>query len=211
MVDCQLSTNGIVNPRLLQLFSVLPREIFLPEEARTRAYADEDLVLPDGTVMMEPLVHARLLNALQPQADDVALLIGDRTGYAAAMLCGFVTTVIVQEPRAGALDRARQVWNDIGANNIAVVAGPDIQGCPAHAPYSLIVLHGAVTYVPEHMLDQLAPGGRLVTVLRRPEDHIGRITLISRDGENNFSAATLQDAATPYIPGYAPPALFRFG
>jgi protein-L-isoaspartate(D-aspartate) O-methyltransferase len=115
------------------------------------------------------------------------------------------------ETRPGLLDPARTVWNEIGANNIAVVKGAEAQGCPEHAPYSLIVLHGAVPFVPDYMLDQLAPGGRLVTVVRRPEDHVGRITLISRDGDNNFSAATLQDAATPYIPSFLPPALFKFG
>jgi protein-L-isoaspartate(D-aspartate) O-methyltransferase len=210
MVDCQLNPNGIIHPRLLQLFSVLPREIFLPEEQRTRAYADEDLILPDGTVMMEPLVHARMVQSLQPQPDDIVLMIGDMTGYASALLCGMVTTVVTLEPQPGMFDRARQVWSDIGANNIAVVAGQNYRGSPEHAPFSLIILHGAVTHVPEHMLEQLTPGGRLVTVLRAPEDHIGRITLISRDGENNFSVATLQDAATPYLTGLGPQPYFKF-
>jgi protein-L-isoaspartate(D-aspartate) O-methyltransferase len=210
MVDGQLATNGITHPRTLQLFSVLPREIFLPDEYRTRAYTDEDLVLPGGAVMMEPVIHARMLQALAPRPDDVALLVGDTTGYAAALLCGFVLTVVVQESPVGTLDRARQVWNEIGANNIAVVPGQPVRGCPDHAPYSLIVLHGAVTHVPEIILDQLAPGGRLVTAIRAPDNHMGRITLFSRDGENNFSVATLQDASTPYISGFVPPPLFKF-
>lgn len=211
MVDCQLNTNGIINPRLLQLFSVLPREIFLPDAARTRAYVDDDLVLPGGINMLSPLVHARMLQALAPQPDEVALIVGDTTGYASAILCGFVSTVLALESRAGLLDRARQVWSEIGANNIAVVPGHETAGCPEHAPYSLIVLHGAVTHVPDHMLDQLAPHGRMVAVVRAPGERLGRITLLSRDGDNNFSAVTLQDAVAPYIAGFVPPVLFRFG
>lgn len=210
MVDCQLEPNGITNARLLQLYSVLPREIFVPEDQRARVYADEDLILRDGSVMMDPVVEARMLQALQPVGDDIALMIGDTTGYVSALLCGLVTTVVSLEDRPGRLDRARQVWSEIGANNIAVVQGQNYRGSPEHAPFSLIVLHGAVTHVPEHMLEQLTEGGRLVTVLRGPSDHMGRITMISRDGENNFSAVTLQDAATPYLNGFAPQPYFKF-
>lgn len=211
MVECQLATNGINDPQVVRLFGALPREVFLPEQYRDRAYTDEDLVLPDGRVMVEPLVHARMLQALNPQPDDIALIIGDCTGYASAMLCPFVTTVLTLEPKVGMLDRARQTWLEIGACNIALTKGNEYDGCPDHAPYSLIVLHGAVTHVPDHLLDQLGPGGRLVAVVRRPEDNIGRITLISRDGDNNFSAVTMHDAATPYINGFKPQPVFRFG
>lgn len=211
MVDCQLNTNGIVNPRILQLFSVLPREIFLPAEARTRAYADGDLALPGGGMVLNALVHARLLQAAEPQPDDVALIVGDTTGYASAILCGLVSTVLTLEARPGVLDQARQVWSDIGANNIAIVPGHEAAGCPEHAPYSLIILHGAVTHVPDGMLDQLSAGGRLVAVIRPPGERVGRLTMLSRDGDNNFSAVTLQDASAPYIAGFQPPVLFKFG
>ena len=211
MVDCQLNTNGIINPRILQLFSVLPREIFLPEGDRTRAYVDDDLILPNGMTLLDPLVHARMLQALAPRPDEIALIIGDSTGYASAILCGFVSTVLTMEDRPGILDHARQVWSEIGANNIAVLNGQNHIGSPEHAPYSLIILHGAVTHVPDHLLDQLAPGGRMVAVIRPPGAPMGRITLLSRDGDNNFSAATLQDAASPYISGFVPPVLFKFG
>jgi protein-L-isoaspartate(D-aspartate) O-methyltransferase len=211
MVDCQLNTNGIIHPRILQLFSALPREIFLPEGQGSRAYVDDDLVLPDGKVLLEPLVHARMLQALAPRPDEVALIIGDTTGYASAILCGLVSTVLAVEERPGIFDRARRVWSDIGANNIAVVPGQNAMGCPEHAPYALIVLHGAVTHVPDHLLDQLAPGGRMVAVIRPPGAPVGRITLLSRDGDNNFSVATLQDATSPYIAGFVPPVLFKFG
>lgn len=211
MVEGQLATNGITNARLLQLFKALPREMFVPDSCQAQAYADEDFVLPNGAILVEPLVHARMVQALKPQPEEVALLIGDTTGYAAAVLCGFVSTVVALEGRPGTLDRAQKVWAEIGANNIAVIPGQDGRGSPEHAPFSLIVLHGAVTHVPEHMLDQLAPGGRLITVLRAPEAHCGRLTLISRDGENNFSVATLNDATTPYIDAFRPPQLFRFG
>lgn len=211
MVDGQLATNGIINPRLLQLFTVLPREIFLPDEARTRAYVDGDLVLPGGMMMLSPMVHARLLQAVDPQPDDVALIVGDTTGYAAAILCGLVTTVLVLESQPGILDHARRVWSEIGANNIAVVPGHDAAGCPEHAPYSMIIMHGAVTHVPENLPDQLSPGGRMATVVRAPGETVGRLTLLSRDGRDNFSVATLQDASAPYIAGFTPPVLFKFG
>jgi protein-L-isoaspartate(D-aspartate) O-methyltransferase len=211
MVDGQLSTNGILNQSIIQLFSVLPREIFVPDEYKSRAYVDEDVVLSNGQVLMEPLVHARLLQAADPHADDVALIVGDQTGYAAAMLSALVSLVFVTESRPGLLSNAANLWGEMGANNLAVISGYDANGCPEHAPYNVIILHGAVPFVPANLLDQLAPWGRLLTVLRQPDDHVGRITMIMRDDNNNFAMTTLQDASTPYIPTMMPPLLFKFG
>lgn len=208
MVDCQLATNGVTDSLTLELFGSLPREAFLPDSYKDRAYVDEDLVMDDGRVLMEPLVHARMVQALRDGRDDGArvLMIGDATGYGAALLRGLTpATFSVMGPTT--LTAAQAAWSGLGIAGITPVGDDLVQ----YAPYDGIMLMGAVAYVPEDVLALLAPGGRLVTVLRQQADAVGRITVIERDQAHNYSAQTLQDAATPYIDGLAPPPLFKFG
>lgn len=210
MLDCQLATNGITSPEVLEVFSRLPRELFLPKDWRGNAYIDEDLPLQNGCFCMEPVIHARMVQAAQPGKSHAVLNIGDTTGYASAVLSDLVSTVVALESRVGALDHARPVWDDLGCCNIAVVRGKDHEGSPDHAPYDLIFLNGAVPALPEALLSQLADKGRLVTVLKKPGSAMGSITVIEKIGEGKFSTTTLFDAATPYLPGFAPETAFIF-
>lgn len=212
MVDSQLATSGITDPRVLDAFTTVPREMFLPPDRKGAAYRDEDLLLPEGggTFCMEPLVHARLIQAARPGQQDAVLNIGDATGYSAAILSDMVSTVMTLESRPGILNAARASWDELGFCNIAVLRGKEAEGCPEHAPYDLIVLNGAVGTIPETLLAQLSPHGRLAAVLRPRPDGTGRITVIEKIGENAFSTGYFHDAATPYVPGLEPAETFTF-
>lgn len=209
MVDCQIQTSGVANDRILETFARVPRELFLPSGMQAVAYNDEDILLGGNGYILSPMTHARLLQVLSPRPDDVVLNIGDCTGYASAILSPLVMTVVTLDkgciPEAG-----RTLWGKLDCNNIAVIEGENTIGCPQHAPYTAIVLNGAVSEIPPDLLAQLEPGGRLVCVLRRPDQRLGTITMIECDENGCYSHQSQFDSAAPWVKGFIPRIEFRF-
>ena len=210
MVQCQLSTNGIVDEKLSNIYGFVPRERFLPPEKHCAAYSDEDIILGKSGYMMEPLVHARMVQALDPHPDANVLVVGDVTGYSCAVLSNIVSTVVSLEPKKGCLDHAKTVWEELSFCNIPVLKGDVRKGCPEHAPYDLIFVNGAVAEVPEALLEQLSPGGRLVTVMKPDPLGTGTVLLVQRLPQGGFSHVTYQDASPPYVEGLEPQPAFAF-
>src|ERR1700761_8590556 len=94
MVECQLRTNGIITPDILDSFSIVPREAFLTGDLKKNAYVDDDLPLPGTGFLMEPLVFAHMVEAAAPVSADTVLNIGDVTGYSSAILARMVNKVV---------------------------------------------------------------------------------------------------------------------
>jgi protein-L-isoaspartate(D-aspartate) O-methyltransferase len=211
MVKCQLNTNGVLAPRVLDAFGTVARENYLPENWRHASYIDNDVVCGDGRFMMAPLVHARMVQALEPAANERALVIGDATGYCAAVLAHLVSGVVALESKPGALETARQQWvQDARCRAIETVKGDAASGCAARGPYNLIFVNGAVADVPAALLEQLAPGGRLVAVVRTKAAGMGSITLTKKLENGTCGKVSLYDAATHYLPGLEPRKGFVF-
>lgn len=108
------------------------------------------------------------------------------------------------------IDRARRVWDDLGCCNIAVVRGRDPAGSPEHAPYDVIFINGAVADIPAGLLDQLACGGRLVAVVKKPGSAVGGIVVTQKAADGVFSTLNVHDTAVPYAPGFEPAETFVF-
>lgn len=211
MVDGQLRTNGIIDKNLLDVFENLPREVFLPPEKAAMAYVDEDVKLDgSGTFLMEPLVFARMVNEANIRPDDIVLNIGDNIGYSSAFLSAVASTVVTLESKAGRLDKARKVWDDLDLCNIAVVKGQANEGSKVHSPYSLIVINGSVPFVPDGLLAQLSGHGRLITVIQETENSSGYITLYKALGDGRYTHTRLYNASTPSLPGFMPEREFVF-
>ena len=200
MVESQLRTNRVTDRRLLDAFETVPRELFVPEPLRGIAYIDEDLALGGGRFVMEPRVLARLLQAAEPGPEDVALDLGCGSGYATAILSQLVATVVALEDDATLAAAANRALGSLEIDNAVVVEGRLAGGYPKQAPYNVILLNGAVAEVPPAIADQLAEGGRLVTVVRAGPG-LGRATLMRRDG-GVVSSRVLYDAALPVLPGF---------
>lgn len=206
MINSQLRPNRLIDERLIEAFEKLPREEFVPKELRGIAYVDEDLPLGGGRYLMEPMVLARMVQAGQIGADDTVLVVGCATGYGAAIAAELAGTVIALEQDPDFVRRATETLAGLGIANVAVVEGELVQGMADQGPYDVILLEGAVNEVPEALLDQVAEGGRLVTVVRR--DGIGQLTVFSRCG--GIGERTLFDAATPLLPGFEKKKSFVF-
>ena len=208
MIEGQLRPNRVTNAPLLAAVGELPRERFLPDGLRAVAYADDDVPLGNGRFLMEPMVLARLIQALQPQSDHRALVVASGRGYGAALLVRLVGSVVAVESDPALAAAAAQTARELGLSGIQQKVGKLEDGDPP-GPYDLILIEGAVQRVPPALLDQLAEGGRLTTVMVGPVGALGLAQLFVKQG-GALSGRPLFDAGTPSLPGFAPPPRFTF-
>lgn len=208
MVEYQLRTNTITDPRLIAAFENLPRERFVAPELADVAYLDRNLPLGDGRHLLEPMVLARMLQALAISEDDVALDIGCGTGYSTALMAKLAATVVALESDPALASRANENLAGLGVDNAVVVEGRLAEGYPSQAPYDAVFIGGAVPDIPAALSQQLADGGRLCAVLA---DDTGatQARLVMRTGDT-LSHRIIFDAAAPELPGFAAPAGFVF-
>lgn len=210
MVDGQIHTAGVVSEGLLKSFSTVPREIFLPEKLRGVAYADEALAMGKGRHLLEPMVHGKLLEAARLRPEDVALDIGVGAGYSSAILSPLVTTVVALDDSKRFLDKAARLWEKLGVCNVVAIERDMTRGTPEHAPFSLIIINGAVSHIPQDLIDQLEPGGRLLTILNPARGMLGKAVLVEKTTGAHYSVTQLFDAGAPYLPGFEPQSAFVF-
>ncbi|MDJ0951621.1 MAG: protein-L-isoaspartate O-methyltransferase [Alphaproteobacteria bacterium] len=208
MVESQVKTNKVTDERLLAAMAELPRERFVAEEQRGVAYVDEDIPVGRGRFLMEPMVLARLLQAAEPEADDLALDIGCGTGYSTAVLARLCGTVVALESDPGLAGQATALLADLVIDNAAVVEGGLGDGYAKQAPYDVILLGGAVAEIPQAITSQLAEGGRMVAVVADARG-MGKATLYTHTG-TAVSSRVLFDAAVPHLPGFEKLQSFEF-
>lgn len=213
MVESQIRPNKVTDPRLINAFSALPRERFVPENRAGVAYIDEDLEIAPGRYLTEPAVLARMVEAARVTESDTVLDIGCGTGFSTAVLAHLAGTAIGLEPDAELNARASELMIELGIDNAVIVGGDPASGHPDQAPYDVIVLGGAIDTVPEALLNQLAEGGRLIAVIPNihvsDRSHAGQATLFLR-AEGGIARRPLFDAAIPLLPGFTHEAGFVF-
>lgn len=208
MVDGQLRPNQVTDVPVIEAIRGIPRERFVPKALAGIAYVDEDLPIGNGRYLMEPRVFGRLVQAAAVQPDDVVLVVGCASGYAAVVLAHLASTVVALESDPELIEGANGLLADLGVDNVAVVEGPLPDGYGRQAPYDAIFLDGAVEAIPEAITRQLAEGGRLVGVVW-PEGRSGRARLMRRIG-GVLGSRDLFDAAVPFLPGLQPKRRFVF-
>lgn len=211
MVDCQVRPNRANDPRLIAALRTLPRERFLPPSAAPLAYADEDVPLGGGRVMLAPMTLARLIQTMLDRGDGGrVLVIGAGTGYGAAVLasCGFNVTATEDEPALYA--RARLALAAVGASVTMVETSP---ANPPRGPFEAILIEGGFEVLPEAITAQLAPrggatGGRLYGI-RRAESGVGQ-AVVGELTPSGLALLPLFDVFTACLPGLAAAPSFVF-
>jgi protein-L-isoaspartate(D-aspartate) O-methyltransferase len=207
MVNNQLRPNRVDDPNVLDAMAEIPRERFLPKALRGVAYADEDLPLPDGSWLIEPLALARLIQAAGVRPSDVVLVIGCSTGYAGVVLSRLATTVILVEPEARAQTLER-LLDELGVDNVAVVVSDNpADGHPSQAPFDVIFLVGSVASVPPALFEQIGETGRIVAVI--DDGRIGKALLFTRL-HGVVGQREMFDAQIPPCPGLVSSPGFAF-
>jgi protein-L-isoaspartate(D-aspartate) O-methyltransferase len=166
----QLVERGIRDERVLDAMTRVPREAFVGQEARAAAYADEALSIGHGQTISQPYMVARICEELALRGDERVLDVGTGSGYQAAVLAELVREVHSIERIPELAERARRALAAAGVANVAVHVGDGSLGLPEHAPYGGIAVAAAAPEVPEPLLAQLAPGGRLVVPVGTERD-----------------------------------------
>jgi len=177
MVDGQIAARGMRDTRILGAMACLPREQFVPPEARDEAYADHPVPIGAGQTISQPYIVAAMTAALGPAPTDHVLEVGTGSGYQTALLALLARSVVSIERHAALGARAGEVLAALGLGNISLVTGDGTLGYPAAAPYDAILVTAGAPEVPESLLAQLAEGGRLVCpVGSREEQRLVRVT-----------------------------------
>ena len=166
-VDRQLCARGIFDPRVLEAMRGVPRESFVPVEARARAYDDAALALGHGQTISQPYVVALICQALSLQGDELVLDVGTGSGYQAAVLDELAGRVVSVERIPELAEQARGNLAATGHSGVEVLVGDGSLGVPRRAPFAAIAVAAAAAELPEALLEQLTSGGRLVLPLGR--------------------------------------------
>ncbi len=207
MVESQVRTNDVTDPRILHAMRTLPRERFVPAHKRALAYADAEAEVAPGRTLLRPRDLSKLIQALAPQAHEKALEIAGATGYGAAVLAACCKEVVAHDPDAELSRAARVAFESCGIANAKTVSTLAENGWKDEAPYDVILLNGGAEFVPEAWLDQLASGGRLGVIVR--QGAAGAARIYTRAG-NSSAYRIAFDAAPPVAPGLVRAADFAF-
>jgi protein-L-isoaspartate(D-aspartate) O-methyltransferase len=162
MVEGQLRGRDIVDERVLAAMERVPRELFVPDNLRGRAFDDAALPIGSGQTISQPYMVARISEELGLDGDERVLDVGTGSGYQAAVLAELADQVYTIERIPQLAEQARANLAAAGYDNVAVYEGDGSRGLPEHAPYDAIAVAAAAPSFPQALYDQLRPGGRLV-------------------------------------------------
>lgn len=165
MVEQQIRTWDVLDPRILELIARSPREDYVPETYRKLAFADMNIPIANGQVMMQPKVEARLIQELDIKPTDKILEVGTGTGYLTSLLASLGKHVHSVEFFADFSHSALEQLARHNHKNVTLEVGDAANGWNKHAPYDVIVLTGSVATLPRAFQESLAPNGRLVAIV----------------------------------------------
>jgi protein-L-isoaspartate(D-aspartate) O-methyltransferase len=182
MITQQLVKRGIKDDRVLQAMRDVPRHLFVPEGYRAMAYDDMPLPIGQEQTISQPLMVAIMTEALHLGDSERVLEIGTGSGYQAAILARLAAVVFSLERVPALAAQARANLTALGIMNVHVLVGDGSLGLPEHAPYDAIIVTAGAPKVPQALVDQLIPAGRLVIpVGDRLEQRLMRVTKIDHD------------------------------
>jgi protein-L-isoaspartate(D-aspartate) O-methyltransferase len=187
MVERQLRRRGIHDERVLAAMGEVPRELFVPESERRRAYRDGALRIGEGQTISQPWIVACMCQLLELRGDETVLEVGAGSGYAAAVLSRLCAQVVTIERYESLARVAAETLAELGYDNVEVRLGDGSRGAPDRAPYGGIsVTATAQDEPPAELVEQLAPGAALVCPIARERREV---LIRLRDGEEETVAS----------------------
>lgn len=190
MVELQIAARGVRDARVLNALRTVPREAFVPERLAEFAYEDTPLPIDAEQTISQPYIVALMAEALELSRGDRVLEVGAGSGYAAAILGRIVDEVWAIERHQVLADQAARRMERLGSTNVHVVVGDGTLGLPEQAPFDAIVVAAGGPEVPPALVDQLAPGGRLVIPIGS-DPRLQELVLVRKDDRGGFSRENL--------------------
>lgn len=162
MVEEQVMARGIKNPRLLAAMRKIPRHLFVDPGLLQRAYVDSSLPIGQKQTLSQPYMAARMTEALELSGEERVLEIGTGSGYQTALLAELSFNVFSVEKIRALAAKARGLLDRLQYHNVAIQVGDGSIGWPEHSPFDGVIVTAAAPELPRPLLEQLAPGGRLI-------------------------------------------------
>jgi protein-L-isoaspartate(D-aspartate) O-methyltransferase len=177
--------NGIRDLAVLRAVGEVPRHLFVPPALQRQAYEDTALPIGSGQTISQPSTQARALEALRLTGREKVLEVGTGSGYQTALLAMVAGQVFSVERVAALAERARAALAEAGIGNVSVMVGDGTLGWRAYAPYEAMIVAAATREVPRPLLEQLAPGGRILLPLGPRESQVLTLVTVNADGTTN--------------------------
>jgi protein-L-isoaspartate(D-aspartate) O-methyltransferase len=197
MIEQQIRPWEVLDPQVLDLLFVVKREDFVPAAYRNLAFADMEIPIGSGQVMLAPRVEARLMQELGIRNTDKVLEIGTGSGYMAALLAARADHVITVESRPEIAEFARQNLERAGVANVTIEIGDGANGWAQRGPYDAIVVSGALPSLPDTLLKQLRLGGRLAAIVG--EAPVMEAQLVTCSAEGVYNTINLFETVVPAL------------
>ena len=206
MIEQQIRPWNVLDQDVLDLLSEVKREEFVPAAYTALAFADLEIPLGEGAVMLAPKMEARLVQELAIKPSDKILEVGTGSGYMAALLAAKGEQVVSVEISPALAKTAKANLAKAGIRNVSVEVGDGIAGWAQGAPYDVIVVSGSLPELPQSLLKQLKVGGRLAAFVG--DAPVMEAQIVTRTSETTF--ATLNLFETVVAPLQNAPAKDRF-
>jgi protein-L-isoaspartate(D-aspartate) O-methyltransferase len=187
-----LRDKGIRDLAVLKAVSDVPRHLFVATSLRAQAYEDTSLPIGNGQTISQPSTQARALEALCLTGREKVLEIGMGSGYQTALLAQLVSQVFAIERIPSLAESAQAALAAAGIRNVSILVGDGTLGWRAYAPYDAMIVAAASPDVPQPLLDQLVPGGRILLPLGQQDAQV--LTLVTLSGEGPPRRTPLADA-----------------
>lgn len=162
MVARQIAERDVSDQRVLSAMRKVPRHEFVPDSEKRHAYRDTPLPIGEGQTISQPYIVALMTELARPDQSDRVLEIGTGSGYQAAVLAEIVQHVYTVEIEPDLAEQAAEVLQKLGYENVTVRTGDGYVGWAEHAPFDVVVVTAAPDHIPQPLLDQLKPGGRMI-------------------------------------------------
>lgn len=208
MVHQQIRAWHVLDDRILSVFDALPRDKFVPEAFANLAYADTQIPLPHGEVMMSPQVEGRALQALFPQPGESALEIGTGSGYFAACLGKLAREVLSVDIHPDFVEDAGKTLKGLGLKNVKLETRDGTRLEWLTGRYDVIAVTGSLPTYDTAYAERLNVGGRLFVIVGTSP--VMEALLVTRTAEDAWTQVSLFETALPALKNAAAPRVFRF-
>lgn len=208
MIEQQIRPQSVTDHKVLKVLSQVPREDFVPDEYHSLAFAETQIPLDHGQVMLSPSVEAKLLQALELNGSEKVLEIGTGSGYFTALLAKSAKQVVSADVHESFISDASDKLKAHHIHNVTLIQSDAANGLSEHAPYDAIIATGSFIELPENLKQQVNVGGRIVAVIGE-EPAMSAMCFVKKS-KSEWETHSLFETVAPKLDGIDTPNAFEF-